>query len=232
VIVDLGTPSVYLGNPTNLAPGEHVFVTSPTELSDGYSVLDQYLMGIRHASEVGGFFYVDEPRSLATGVTLDAFDPNNVTNTSVTMRGWNPMGGIAFKGKRVDLTLQNIKDYEKIREGNQNPRGDRFWGPKNHLTVRYFRSTGHVDPAGDASVSLSAADRELGDEADLIDAHGMPVDVKTMAFVLLVEDGPPSSHATEAIAVDTMRSIWQQYVNGPATGGRGKFDTVLHPAIY
>lgn len=231
-IVDLGTPSTYNGAPTNLAPGERVFLTPPSVLCDGYCALDQYLMGLRRASEVGSFFYVDEPRSLITGESLDGFDPDNPLNTSVTMRGWNPMGGIAFKGKRVDLTVQNIMDFEKVRERSDNPQGKRFWGPKNNLAVRYFSSTGHVDPAGDASVVLTAADRELGDEADWIDPNGNPLDVKTMAFILLVRDGPPSAHPGDIDLEDTVRRVWQEYANGPATGGRGRFDTSLHPAIY
>ena len=231
-IVDLGTPSTFDGVPTNLAPGERVFQTPASVLADGYCALDQYLMGLRRASEVGSFFYVDEPRSLLTGESLDAFDPSDPLNTSVTMRGWNPMGGIAFKGKRVDLTVQNIQDFEKIRERSDNPHGKRFWGPKNNLTVRYFTSTGRVDPAGDATIVLSARDRELGDEADKIEPNGLPVDAKTMAFILLVREGPPSAHADAVGSVDTVRRTWQAYGNGPATGGRGKFDTSLNPVVY
>ena len=68
----------------------------------------------------------------------------------------------------------------------------------------------------------------LGDEDD--DGHGN--DVKTMAFVLVVEQGTPGSHASAITKVDNFRRTWQQYANGPATGGRGKFDTSLNPVIY
>lgn len=231
-IVDLGTPASFNGTPTNLAPGQRVFQTPATELLDGYSNLDQYLMGLRRADEVGPFFYVDEPESIYTGQSLDPFNPSNVLDTSVTMRGWQPQGGIVFKGKRVDLTVQNIKDFEKIREHGDNPQGRRFWGPKGNLTVHYSSSTGHVDPNGDASVVLSVAERELGDEADMIDLSGKPVDVKTMAFILLVQSGPPHAHPNAISGVDTFRQAWQAYGNGPATGGRGKFDTRLDPPIY
>lgn len=74
----------------------------------------------------------------------------------------------------------------------------------------------------------------IGDEVDR-DAAGTPqADRKTMAFILLVAQGPPNSpaHASAIEQVDTFRHTWQQYVNGPATGGRGRFDTVLNPAIY
>jgi hypothetical protein len=232
VIVDLGRPAAYRGAPVLLDAGEHVFATPTTALVDGYSALDQHLMGLRRATAVGPFFYVDEPKSILTGQSLDAFDAENPLNTAVTMRGWSPMGGIAFKGKRVDLTIQNIQDYEALREGRDNPRGRRFWGPRGNLRVRYFRGTGLVDPAGDASVVLSESDRELGDEADAIDAAGKPIDVKTQAFILLVESGTPSAHSSAIAQVDAFRRAWQDYGNGPATGGRGQFDTRLAPPIH
>lgn len=58
-----------------------------------------------------------------------------------------------------------------------------------------------------------------------------PVDVKTMAFVLLVP-GNPSRHKDGIRQVDTFRSTWQTYANGPATGGRGLFDTSLNPVCH
>jgi hypothetical protein len=123
-------------------------------------------------------------------------------------------------------------DYEAFREGNDNPKGRRFWGPRGKLTVRYFSDTRRVDPSGDAKVVLSEADRELGDEADMIDQNGKPVDVKTMAFILVVRSGPPSGHGNAITHLDAIRRTWQSYANGPATGGRGKFDTTLNPSIY
>jgi hypothetical protein len=231
-IQDLGGISSYNGTPVSLAPGESVFLTPATQLIDGYSALDQYLMGLRRANEVGPFFYVDEPRSVFTGQTLDGFDPVDPLNTAVTMRAWNSQGGIVFQGKRVNLTVENIKEFEKLREKGANPQGKRFWGKKGNLGVRYFSNTGQVDPGGNATIVLSESDRELGDEADLIDSTGRPVDVKTMAFVLLVQDGPPSSHSAAVGLVDSLRKVWEQYINGPATGGRGKFDTRLDPGIY
>ncbi len=72
-----------------------------------------------------------------------------------------------------------------------------------------------------------------GDEIDH-DASGTPKpDVKTMAFVLLVKQGPPNgTHASAVAQVDNFRRAWPAYANGPATGGRGRFDTNLHPAIH
>jgi hypothetical protein len=231
-IVDLGRLSTFNGAAISLDPGESVFQTPATELIDGCSALDQYLMGLRRADEVGPFFYVDEPKSVLTGAALDPFNAPDPLDRAFTMRAWMPQGGIAFKGKRVDLSVQNIMDYEKTREGSDNKTGRRFWGPKGNLKVKYFSSTRRVDPNGDASVTLSEADRELGDEADAIDANGKPVDVKTIAFILVVKDGTPSAHSAAAGQVDTLRRAWQEYGNGPATGGRGKFDTSLHPATH
>jgi hypothetical protein len=74
----------------------------------------------------------------------------------------------------------------------------------------------------------------IGDELDE-DADGNPADdVKTMAFILLVEQGPPKSpaYASAIRQVDNFRRTWQTYANGKATGGRGRFDTSLNPAIH
>jgi hypothetical protein len=74
---------------------------------------------------------------------------------------------------------------------------------------------------------MGPRDPAIGDEDDT----GTGIDVKTMAFVLVVEPG--SSRQSEAIKqVDTLRRTWQQYANGPATGGLARFDTVLDPAIH
>jgi hypothetical protein len=223
-IVDLGTPATWNGFPTNLAPGERVFQTPPDQLMEGCGELDQYLMGLRRASEVAPFWYVDEPVSIRTGQSLDVFNPTNPLSSSDSMRVWLPQGGIAFKGRRVDLTIQSIKDYEKLRERSENPKGN--------LRVRYFRDTRQVDPAGDASVTLSEADRELGDEADRIGPDGKPVDVKTVAFILVVPSGDPGSHNAAIGRLDEFRRTWEAYINGPGTAGRGRFDTRLDPPVW
>jgi hypothetical protein len=231
-IVDLGTQASWNGTATNLAAGERLFWVPDNQLCDGYCMLDLHLMGLIPAAEVGPYFYVDEPRSIFTGQELDPFDPGNPLATAVTMRCWGARGGMVFKGKRVDLTIDDIQAYEKLRERHENPRGKRFWGPRGNLAVRYFTDTRRVDPNGNASITLSESARELGDEADMIDQNGKPVDVKTMAFILVVQSGAPLAHGTAISRVDSFRQTWQAYANGPATGGRGRFDTVLTPAIY
>jgi hypothetical protein len=162
--------------------GEHVFLTERNELIDGYTQLDQYLMGLRPAAEVGSFWYVDEPNSISTGGSLEG------------VRSFAAQDDIAFCGKRVDLTVANIQAFPGI-------------GPRT--------------PA-------------IGDEVDE-DADGNPADdVKTMAFILLVEQGQPKApaHASAIGQVDNFRRTWQTYANGKATGGRGRFDTSLNPAIH
>ena len=57
-------------------------------------------------------------------------------------------------------------------------------------------------------------------------------DRKTMAFILLVAEGDPGAHTSAISRVDNFRRGFLAYGNGPATGGRGRFDTVLHPAIH
>ena len=66
----------------------------------------------------------------------------------------------------------------------------------------------------------------IGDEVD-----DCGVDIKTMAFVVLVP-GNPSQHKSGIKQVDTFRATWQAYANGPATGARGRFDTSLNPACH
>ena len=74
----------------------------------------------------------------------------------------------------------------------------------------------------------------IGDEIDRDAAGAAKPDVKTMAFILLVRQGPPQSaaHAAAISQVDNFRRTWKTYANGPATGGRGRFETSLNPSIY
>lgn len=178
-IVDLG-PDASAGLPAPCTePGESTFLTEPDELVDGYTELDQYLMGLRTATEVGPFWYVDEPRSALTRVRLDG------------LRALSARDDVLFCGKRVELTVQHIVDFPFP---NASPR---------------------VPP--------------LGDEVDTCGE-----DRKTMAFILLVEQGSPASpaHASSVRRVDTFRRAWERYANGPATGGRGRFDTRLRPECF
>lgn len=116
---------------------------------------------------------------------------------------------IVFTGTRVDLNVSDITATQLVLEA--------IFGTPPGAFARFGPRT----PA-------------VGDEVDE-DAFGNPqLDVKTMAFILLVEQGPPNSaaHAATIDQVDTFRSTWQQYGNGPATGGRGRFDTSLNPVIH
>jgi hypothetical protein len=100
------------------------------------------------------------------------------------------------------------------------------------LTSREQR---HLERVGIGRAELRYIGPRDNDAVDDEDAAGNPAtDVKTMAFILLVSSGPPqsSAHASAIRQVDTFRATWQTYVNGPATGGRGRFDTSLNPAIH
>jgi hypothetical protein len=163
-------------------PGESTFLTERNELIDGYTPLDQYLLGLRQAADVGGFWYVDEPRNPFNGASLEA------------VRVLGAQDDIVFCGKRVNLSVADIQAFPGI-------------GPRI--------------PA-------------IGDEVDQ-DAAGNPAtDVKTMAFILLVSSGPPRApaHASAISQVDAFRTTWQTYANGPATAGRGRYDTSLNPATH
>ena len=63
--------------------------------AEGYSLLDQYLMGLRAPDEVGPMFYVAEP-SIGTG------------NRS-------PQLGVSFDGRRRDVRIEEIIDVEGRR---------------------------------------------------------------------------------------------------------------------
>lgn len=58
---------------------------------------------------------------------------------------------------------------------------------------------------------------------------GRGKDVKTVAFVLLTLG---DDHRDALKRVDTMRRVFEWYANGPATAGRGRFDTSLAPKIH
>jgi hypothetical protein len=85
-------------------PGESTFLTEPDELTDGFTELDQYLMGVRLEEEVVTFWYVDEPRSAFSGASFDTGDPR--TGLSAV----SAQDDILFCGKRVDLTVQDIQN--------------------------------------------------------------------------------------------------------------------------
>lgn len=163
-------------------PGETRFRTQPNELIDGYTELDQYLLGLRTAAEVAPFWYIDRPTRPSSGISFE-----DITTL------W-AVDDVGICGRRVNLTVDNIRNFPGI-------------GPRV--------------PA-------------IGDEVDH-DAAGNPrPDHKTMAFILLVTAGTPQApgHAAAIAQVDTFRQTWQAYVNGPGTGGRGRFDTVLRPAVH
>ena len=104
-------------------------------------------------------------------------------------------------------------------------------GKRFELTVADITNAGTVFGIPENGPRIPA----IGDENDAADnAAGCgagPIDVKTMAFVVLVP-GDPSQHTDGIAQVDTFRSTWQTYANGPATGGLGKFDTSLTPDCH
>ncbi len=122
-------------------------------------------------------------------------------------------------------------------------------GDREDLTVASITAAGAF-----LGPSNGPRDPVLGDEQDAGPGIGPSddakcvnnrecVDVKTMAFILLV-NGDPSSHASAISQVDTFRRTWEQYANTAAVGGLGardqvgdpayikKFDTSLTPAIH
>lgn len=114
-----------------------------------------------------------------------------------------PVDDAIFCGQRVDLTIADI-----------------LAAPFVEFDPTTFQQPFNGGPRVPA----------LGDEVD----SPCGEDRKTMAFILLVRGGPPSSaaHAAAIQQVETFRRTWEWYGNGPATGGRGKFDTSLDPSCH
>jgi hypothetical protein len=125
-------------------------------------------------------------------------------------------------GDRVDRSLSDITDIGDfiIPPLDSNGTRDPLIGDEQDAGPG-------IEPADDTKC---ANDREC-------------VDVKTMAFILVIGDDPGVRQST-IDAVDTFRQTWENYANGPALGGRGargisgdddfipKFDTSLNPVIH
>lgn len=129
---------------------------------------------------------------------------------------------IAFCGTRVDLTVDNITNLGTIL-------GIPERGPR-------------VPVIGD--------ENDLGPRENCLAGRSGPcADVKTMAFILLLRDGPPmtDAHVQSINKLNEFRLGWQQYVEGGGLGGRNadgvvrppddpnfipKFDTSLEPTIH
>lgn len=231
LIVDKNNPGRIIDDPEGKlteafssceAQGKGLFLTEPEELVDGATELDQYLMGVRTAEEVSPFWYVDEPSSPLDGRSLDEPIPNDF------FRGTTfNVDDIGFCGVRVDLTVEDITNFGKI-----------LGVPGNGPRVPAIGDENDVGPV-EACLAENLGDDELGPCAD----------VKTMAWVLVVRDGPPNSeaHMPAIEQLNEFREAWQAYVNGPALGNRNadgvvrpphdtdfipKFDTSLEPEIH
>ncbi len=121
-------------------------------------------------------------------------------------------------GNREDLTITNITAAGAFLPNN---------GPRNPVIGDEQDAGPGIGPADDAKCTT---DREC-------------VDVKTMAFIVLVK-GDPSSQAAAVSQVDNFRRAWETYSNDAALGGLGargvigspgyikKFDTSLAPPIH
>jgi hypothetical protein len=94
-----------------------------------YSALDQYLMGMRDASEVPPFFFVRNP----TGTDTDP--------------GQNPAMGVVFGGTRRDVTMGEVV----AAIGERNPRGAPWARPFREAFV-YVSVGGPADPGNVAKV--------------------------------------------------------------------------------
>ena len=184
--------------PACTALGTGSFLNEPDQLVDGFTLLDQYMMGLLEPGDIGDFWYVDEP-TFTSGASLEF------------AAGFSSQD-LAFCGKRVDLTLTDITDVNDVVFGGGFPNNG----------VRFFldRDNGFAPVFG-----------VLGDEIDQDSDGNHVLDVKTMAFVLIVETDP-GKKSSAVKQVNTFRETWEVYGNGPATAGLGRFDTSLDPDTY
>lgn len=204
--------------------GKSAFISEPKMLTDGWTELDQYLMGVRTASEVKPFWFVDMPTSPIDGRSLNDF-PLDFLRGSTFQES-----NLAFCGKRVTLTVVD----------NIWPLGDLFGNPT--LGPRYPVIGDENDLAADSTdVSLCNS------------AGNGCADVKTMAFILLTQGSTSSKSRLDAIRrVNEVRKAWEAY-SAKALGYRNadgvvrlptlkngksnpayipKFDTRLNPPIH
>ncbi len=226
-LVDKNDPSIVIADPDGKLAAAHaacatqgkgLFLTEPDELIDGGTELDQYLMGVRLADDVAPFWYVDDPSSAIDGESLDEPFPADFIRGST----FN-VDDIAFCGVRVDLTVENITSLGTILKNP--PRGPRV------------PAIGDENDVGPVANCLA---KNLG-------KGGPCIDVKTMAWILLVRSGPPPVSGPAVERLNEFRQAWQAYADGPGLGGRNadgvvraptdpgfisKFDTSLEPTIH
>lgn len=203
-ILDLGVnaqicPDMAAGGGVAERIGANAFQMHPNELIDGFTLLDQYMMGLLDSDDVGSFWYADNPTfSSGTSVEFAA--------------GFGAQDDFVFCGNRVDLTVNDIWALNDFFGGGFPTNGPRFFLDKDNGFAPVFG--------------------QLGDEIDQVGGSGAPaLDVKTMAFVLIVETDP-GKKSSAVKQVDTFRKTWEKYGNGPATADLGRFDTSLDPDTY
>jgi hypothetical protein len=206
------------------AQGKSAFISEPKMLTDGWTELDQYLMGVRTAAEVKPFWFVDQPTSPIDGRALNDF-PMDFLRGSTFQES-----NLAFCGKRVTLTVMD----------NIWPLGGLLADPT--LGPRYPIIGDENDLAADSS-----------DVSKCNAAGNGCADVKTMAFILLTQSTTPSKNRLDAVRkVNEVRKAWEAYTakaldyrnadgvvrmptlkNGkPNPAYIPKFDTRLNPPIH
>jgi hypothetical protein len=145
-IIDKNSPSRALADPDGklaavLAScaaqgGRGGFLTEPSELTDGSTDLDQYLMGVRKAADVAPFWYVDNPTSAINASSLNDYPLDFLRGTAFHL------DDAAFCGNRVNLTIDNIQNFPN--NGKRNP----VIGDENDIGPLINCGTPTVAPSG------------------------------------------------------------------------------------
>ncbi|MCH8861863.1 MAG: hypothetical protein IID51_05075 [Proteobacteria bacterium] len=123
-------------NPIAERVGANTFQMEPDELVDGFTLLDQYMMGLLDSDDVGEFWYVDNP-SFRGGTSLQF------------AAGFGPQDDLVFCGDRVNLTLNDIWGLNDFFGGGFPNNGPRFFLDRNNLFAPVFGVLGdEIDQVG------------------------------------------------------------------------------------
>ena len=90
--------------------GGGAFATGP--VLEGFGALDQYLMGLREPAEVGPFFLVENPHDFSPPTTVGGQPWSSVSR---------PHAGLKFRGRRRDLSVNDVIASEGSREPPAGP---------------------------------------------------------------------------------------------------------------
>lgn len=229
-IIDLDNPMRKIKDPTGKVAaavasckqhGYDTFMTERDMQYGGYSELEQYIMGIRNSEDISDSFAVYPAYSpiLSNGSgglqRLDGY-----TNFPFGFRRYEAIDDLTYCGNHLpinivsDLFEDGTSAYYNSLYNDVNLAPSPRRAPAIGDEQDTYANGGAISGGENTELCGSDSIAEPGrDQAKC-------VDVKTMAFILLVKPDTQLS-AKEIELVDTFRKAWDIYGNGPAVGGIG-----------